>query len=75
MGSNEFLKALAEGTLDACDQINKETIARVEEAEALLYVAGFEFKNGCYLKSDQRKAYLAKLDAIHAEAMRLMGRK
>ena len=83
MGTNAILKAIAQGTLDACEKINAETVARinaetvarVEEAEAILYVSGYEFKNGSYVQSEQYKAYRAKLDEIHETAMRLMGRR
>lgn len=75
MGANGILKAIAQGTLDACDKINAETVARIEEAEAILYVNGYEFKNGSYVKSQQWADYRAKLDEIHETAMRLMGRK
>jgi hypothetical protein len=70
-----ILRAQAHALWEACDKINAEAVARIEEAEAILYVAGYEFKNGCYVQSDQCKAYRAKLDEIHETAMRLMGRK
>lgn len=77
MGTSSILKAIAQGTMDACEQINKETIARVEEAEAtLLHAQGiYTLYRSTQAGTKEHEAYRAKLDEIHATALRLMGRK
>ena len=39
--------------------------------DVITYVAGYEFKNGSYIASDQYKRYRAALDEIHRLAVKM----
>ena len=66
---SKVVEALAEAgreVREVCDKLEAREQDRIE------YCCGYEFKNGSYTKSDQYKAYRAKVDEIHAHAIRLM---
>lgn len=59
----EALDEAAREVREVCDKLEAREKDRIE------YCCGYEFKNGSYTKSDQYKAYRAKVDAIHAAAI------
>lgn len=48
---------------------------RPEQTPGISYTNGIQFLDGWYTKSPQYKAYVANLDAIHAEAVRMLRAK
>lgn len=69
---SKVVEALAEAgreVREVCDKLE------AREQERITYCCGYEFKNGSYTASDQYKAYRAKVDAIHAQAIALRDKR